>query len=343
MNSDKFKVFVLMFFIWFIDLSFCQTVTFEDTTNYIIYDKVLHQVVKVRVKDEYNDPIPFINVFFSCNDEEIADFIFRNSFTDMNGLAVSVIKFQFDEDSLYSPPPGFRDRFPKIIAIAGGVTSEEVTVRILWGYIVEPIFMGPYFYSYFDSFIETTILKDSFISLTGQFIEVFHSPPPLYLFDFGIYSIDSRIAIPDSVIVGTNTIDVKIHGVTTDSTHIIVDGIPPAVISVKVADTNVNYPSNNNQLTSNLYQNYPNPFNAITKIDYDLSFSADVMIFIYDLRGTEVKRYDLGRLSAGSCSVQWNGRNEKGNPVASGMYFYKIISKANAETYIDVKKMIFMK
>jgi hypothetical protein len=92
-----------------------------------------------------------------------------------------------------------------------------------------------------------------------------------------------------------------------------------------------------------LFQNYPNPFNPTTTIEYGLPNEAEVFLRIYDLKGYEVKIYYQGILSAGTHSVQWNGRNKFGNQVASGVYFYRLEAKTNEKTIVDVKKMIFMK
>jgi hypothetical protein len=92
-----------------------------------------------------------------------------------------------------------------------------------------------------------------------------------------------------------------------------------------------------------LYQNYPNPFNSITSIEYSILKSAEVIISIYDIKGNVIKRHVQGMLSDGAYSVQWNGRNELGNSVASGIYFYRIEAITKNKTFVDVKKMILMK
>ncbi len=76
-----------------------------------------------------------------------------------------------------------------------------------------------------------------------------------------------------------------------------------------------------------LLDNYPNPFNPETWIPYQLSSAADVTITIYDVRGNLIRRLDLGHQSAGtyfsrSSAAYWDGRNDRGESVASGLYFY---------------------
>ena len=80
-----------------------------------------------------------------------------------------------------------------------------------------------------------------------------------------------------------------------------------------------------------LLQNYPNPHAAETIIPYKLSESADVFLGIYDFRGRLVRQFELGFQEAGTYvnperAVRWDGRNELGERVASGVYFYTMQS-----------------
>jgi hypothetical protein len=88
-----------------------------------------------------------------------------------------------------------------------------------------------------------------------------------------------------------------------------------------------------------LYQNYPNPFNPTTIITYDLPEAARVELVIYDVLGQHVATMKNGRQEAGSYQVRWNGTNDSGAPVSTGLYFYRL----NAGTNSANKKMIFMK
>ena len=78
-----------------------------------------------------------------------------------------------------------------------------------------------------------------------------------------------------------------------------------------------------------LYQNYPNPFNPETWIPYQLSRPADVAIRIYDQSGQSVRILNLGYKEEGiylakSNAGYWDGRNDAGESIASGVYFYQI-------------------
>jgi hypothetical protein len=88
-----------------------------------------------------------------------------------------------------------------------------------------------------------------------------------------------------------------------------------------------------------LYQNYPNPFNPTTIITYDLPEAARVELVIYDVLGQRIATMKNGRQETGSYQVRWNGTNDSGAPVSTGLYFYRL----NAGTNSATKKMIFMK
>jgi len=88
-----------------------------------------------------------------------------------------------------------------------------------------------------------------------------------------------------------------------------------------------------------LHQNYPNPFNPITNIRFDVPENSMVTMAIYDLLGHKVRTLINYEMNAGFHSIKWNGTNDHGNPLASGMYIYRI----NAGGFHAVKKLVFMK
>jgi 5'-nucleotidase/UDP-sugar diphosphatase len=88
-----------------------------------------------------------------------------------------------------------------------------------------------------------------------------------------------------------------------------------------------------------LLQNYPNPFNPETDISYNLPEDSHVKLTVYNLLGQTVKTLVDEYQSAGSKRVTWDGTDEQGNKVASGVFLYKL----QAGTLTDTKKMILMK
>lgn len=88
-----------------------------------------------------------------------------------------------------------------------------------------------------------------------------------------------------------------------------------------------------------LHQNFPNPFNPVTNIRFDVPENSMVTIAVYDLLGHKVRTLVNYEMSAGFHSIEWNGTNDHGNPLASGMYIYRI----SAGEFHAVKKLVFMK
>lgn len=88
-----------------------------------------------------------------------------------------------------------------------------------------------------------------------------------------------------------------------------------------------------------LKANYPNPFNPTTTIAFDMAKEGHVSIDIFNVKGQHVKRIADSIFEAGRRSVVWQGTDENGRNVSSGIYFYKMTT----EGYSATKKMILMK
>ena len=89
----------------------------------------------------------------------------------------------------------------------------------------------------------------------------------------------------------------------------------------------------------NLGANFPNPFNPTTKINFALPEAQDVVLAVYSLDGRKVATLLNEARGAGDHEVIWTGRNDAGQLVASGAYFYRI----DAGPYSEVRKMTLMK
>ena len=93
-----------------------------------------------------------------------------------------------------------------------------------------------------------------------------------------------------------------------------------------------------------LLPNYPNPFNPETWIPYRLAEDADVTLSIYDSKGVTVRRLDLGHQLAGyyadrGKAAYWDGRNNQGESVASGLYFYQLATPS----FRQLRRMVIVK
>ena len=88
-----------------------------------------------------------------------------------------------------------------------------------------------------------------------------------------------------------------------------------------------------------LSQNYPNPFNPVTKLDYNLPLRSKVNISIYNVLGQEIKTLVNGVKEYGYHSTTWNGQDNVGREMASGVYFARITSQGFTKT----RKMLLVK
>ena len=93
-----------------------------------------------------------------------------------------------------------------------------------------------------------------------------------------------------------------------------------------------------------LLPNYPNPFNPETWMPYRLAHATDVTLTIYDTKGIIVRQLDLGHQPAGyytdrTKAAYWDGRNNLGEPVGSGVYFYQL----QADNFSATRKLVILK
>ena len=100
----------------------------------------------------------------------------------------------------------------------------------------------------------------------------------------------------------------------------------------------------NTQLTSvptqfDLKQNYPNPFNPVTTIEFSVPKTTNIKIAVYNVVGEKVRTLVNSKVAAGHYKIKWDGLNDAKQPVASGVYIYRIES----DNFVSSKKMILMK
>jgi flagellar hook assembly protein FlgD len=108
----------------------------------------------------------------------------------------------------------------------------------------------------------------------------------------------------------------------------------------------VENPSTHIPTRFSLEQNYPNPFNPSTTIQFALPKPARVWLVVYDLLGRQVMTLiDQGEYQAGFLRRAWDGKNSMGQPISSGLYFYKFVAVPldRSNPFIQTKKMILLK
>ena len=94
-------------------------------------------------------------------------------------------------------------------------------------------------------------------------------------------------------------------------------------------------PSYRNELA----QNYPNPFNPTTTIAFSIAQQSQVSLTIYDVTGRVVRRLVNDARSAGVYRILWDGRNDDGRGIGSGVYFYRL----KAGQFVETKKMVLIR
>lgn len=95
-----------------------------------------------------------------------------------------------------------------------------------------------------------------------------------------------------------------------------------------------------------LSQNYPNPFNGTTVIEYTLPIASNVTLIIFDINGREVATLFDNRQDAGTYHVIWNGVDQHGRSLASGIYFYQITAPSSdrvTRPFNLVRRMVYLK
>lgn len=88
-----------------------------------------------------------------------------------------------------------------------------------------------------------------------------------------------------------------------------------------------------------LAQNYPNPFNPATKITFETPRTTSIKLIIYNLLGQRIRTLINQKITAGDHQIEWDGRNEAGKTVASGVYLYRLSARGFQQT----RKMVLMR
>ena len=90
-----------------------------------------------------------------------------------------------------------------------------------------------------------------------------------------------------------------------------------------------------------LEQNFPNPFNSATVIRFALPDAADVDLAIFNLAGQRVATLANGIRTAGTYTLRWDGRNDDGRALASGVYLYRLETRDGQQ--VETRKLVLMR
>ncbi len=124
----------------------------------------------------------------------------------------------------------------------------------------------------------------------------------------------------------------------------VADGIRPYWFAIGTRPTSIEEKRAEIAGQFQLYQNYPNPFNPSTTIRYRLPVSAKVKLMVYDINGKKIKTLLVGEEPAGEHRINWDGTNDQGQPIASGIYIYRLEAKSpNGSRMFLSRKMILLR
>lgn len=136
----------------------------------------------------------------------------------------------------------------------------------------------------------------------------------------------------NDLVAGEYTCDITI---TDDREETIV----PVNLTVSATSVNGSVISN----TTELLGNYPNPFNPTTTIKFNLENKAKINLGIYNIKGQKVKTLIDEERKAGLHQISWNGLDDNGNSVSSGVYYTILDIHEEGIDYTSVKKVILLK
>ena len=149
------------------------------------------------------------------------------------------------------------------------------------------------------------------------------------------FQLQETIAIPE----GAATVEVRVYSTGGQ----LVGVLDSVSVSQLISDIETETPAIVTEYR--LEQNYPNPFNPSTTIAYTLPRRSSVGIMIVDMQGRQLQSYSFDAQPSGRYSVVWDGMDENGNPLSSGVYVYRIraISTDDGTLFNKSAKMILMK
>jgi len=128
----------------------------------------------------------------------------------------------------------------------------------------------------------------------------------------------------------------------TSINYMVNDASSPSVTLLRFQYTGIPTALDENELSPDnffLGQNYPNPFNSATTITYQLLKASHIILKIYNIFGKEIKTIENENKQSGIYSVKWDGTNNSGIRVSSGIYFYKLETNTG---FVEIKKMIYL-
>jgi len=183
--------------------------------------------------------------------------------------------------------------------------------------------------------VSGTVIDNHGVAVSGATVALSNPVPPP-----ATTNADGSFTVTNVPSYATYNVLVSKQGyVTNTSTVIEVTGgdyvlHAPIVLTATNSDSDLTKPA-----VTALHSNYPNPFNPSTVISFDVAARGAVCLDIYNIKGQKVRELVDEVLESGSHTVEWNGFDDTGRAVSSGIYFYRM----RAGEYVGVRKMLLMK
>ena len=329
-NSIKSALMTYLGEDWFIQHPSNWEGQYGDVNSFIDSELLFHYIMSHILA---NDGDIMSGIYTALNNRDVEGYNLREQFSN----AQSIINFIFSDGiSLYifrnSLPSNTRNLCYEIYdtGFIGIKTIDSLENQILTNTLAiisreeEPLHI-----SYYNPQF-SVVPNSGNIPLEVNFIDESNGDPVSWQWDFqndGIY--DSFEQNPNFVYEQSGLYDVKLK----ISDGVFVDSLVK-VDYITVFDTVfVEIPS------FYLQQNYPNPFNSETTINYSIKKNSNVQIDIFNIKGQKVKTLVNEVLPAGEHSTIWDGKDKNHQPVASGLYFYKL--KTNNKS--KIRKMVLLR
>ena len=183
-----------------------------------------------------------------------------------------------------------------------------------------------------DGFVRVMAYSTSRANTSGDGIEG-------NLFHLTFKAVNGLAGLPATISFGLGSLDLP--GTSMDPEILnVACSFPDTSNMVSFSTTNLSVMSENGiPLIYNLSQNYPNPFNPSTKISFDLIEGGQSTLIVYNLLGKKINILMNSSLNPGHHNIEWNGLDDNGQSVASGVYFYELRSG----DFIAKKKMLLLR
>ena len=287
---------------------------------------------EITDQDTYEDSLLQITVIANDVDCDSLDFSawtnkMDDVFPDMKGDTLSITtKLNFNGDALI------------YIRVSDGVLSDTSS----FGLQILPVDDPPYFTELMPDSISFDSNVHDTLSLTGMVSDI-DSPDSVLAWSY-VHSNFVQCSIDEMLELAIFQVEENISGLDTvilsvsDGQLTVFDSLIVIVNQI----TKIDYLMSQVPKEFSLEQNYPNPFNPITNIIYSIPKKSHVDVRIYNLIGREIKMLVNEEQEAKYYNIFWDGKDNSGNSVSSGMYFFRMVAQSPQKQYVKTRKMILL-